>query len=274
MVFFGVLVGAIVVHEMGHALAMHRCGVRIKAFLIGIPVPYLTFSFTTRRLERFFGDGFIFKISPILLGGGVVPHENGEARMERELSYSDYAYICGMGPLSNILAITTVCAATFIYLAIVRKNSGLIFPESGIALSYWGLAGAMTASTLAFVTFRKFVCAIILPVLGLFLFFNFVQTISAEMIHRMWDSGNFAYAGKEAASVTGIGKLVEFWVLINLALFGFNIFPLFPLDGGRIVNRIINPRSEWLAKSFRVASGISVAVLIAFLLGADINKLF
>lgn len=274
MVFLGVLVGAIFLHELGHAIAMRECGVRIKAFLIGIPVPYLTFSFTTKKLERLFGEGFVFRLSPLLLGGGVMPHEDGERRMEKELSYREYAYICGAGPLWNIFAITVVAVGVFLYLAITRDKGGIVFTESQIALSYLQLFGLMTASSLAFWVFRRFVCGIILPVLGLLLFVLFVQSISADLIHRIWESGNLAYVGKEAAAVASTGAFVKLWSLIHLALFTFNIFPLFPLDGGRIVNRIIDSRSAWAALIFRAASGTFVVLLIVLVVGADINKLF
>lgn len=272
--FLGVLVGAIFLHELGHAIAMRECGVRIKAFLIGIPVPYLTLSFTTQQLERLFGEGFVFRLSPLLLGGGVMPHEDGEKRMEEELSYRDYAYICGAGPLWNIFAITVVSAGMFAYLAMTRGESGIVFTQSQIALSYLQLFGIMAVGSVALWVFRRFVCGIILPVLGLLLFAMFIQSLSAELIRHIWESGNLVYVGKEAAAVASTGAFIKLWALIHFALFSFNIFPLFPLDGGRIVNRIIEPRSILAAKIFRVASGTFVALLIVLVMGADINKLF
>lgn len=40
-------------------------------------------------------------------------------------------------------------------------------------------------------------------------------------------------------------KMAEAGVLINLVLFAFNLFPIPPLDGGRILSSLLPPRLSW-----------------------------
>jgi len=71
---------------------------------------------------------------------------------------------------------------------------------------------------------------------------NLVMAIAGAIVFRVLD----AIVGPGAPGfVVFIGNVTLWFVLINLALFIFNLIPIPPLDGSKVMFALMNPRTVW-----------------------------
>jgi len=71
---------------------------------------------------------------------------------------------------------------------------------------------------------------------------NFVMAIAGAIVFRVLD----AIVGPGAPGfVVFIGNVTLWFVFINLALFIFNLIPIPPLDGSKVMFALMNPQTVW-----------------------------
>lgn len=267
LVLFGVLWMVIFIHELGHLLAMRECGVAVKSMMIGIPLPKFTLR-DNKWLQEKFGKDFSFTFGLLPLAGGVTP-ENED--WDQNGDYRSIAYIAGAGPLFNLLA----CIFTFACMFAVKftKHATVHINGSTWEFSAWIVASVLFAAVYVLWKLRRSVCAYIFPVIAILLF---VVTLKMFIVswQEMWHGGNIALLAKQADGVKTTIDLILFWVSVNFALGLTNLLPIFPLDGGRIMTRLLE---GWLPNGAKFAKGIGlvlVAALVGFCITSDLWLLF
>lgn len=260
---------ALIGHEIGHALILRECGIRIKRMGLGIPVgPRLTF--TPAWAGKFFGDGCTIVISPLLLGAFVEPVEE-DAKKPLPL-LSEIAYLGG-GVLANFVMLFILSAVLVLMThgltddVVVNYYFGLKF--SAVA---WEIALGFMISGILLWSMRKFI-SVILPLIGigmLVLLFSVVTTIPADKLAE--SNGSIVLIGEWALKVADVRGAIGFGMLINLALALTNLLPFCPLDGGLIVSRTLARISSVAARVFYRISFVPFAVLIIWALSADLLR--
>ena len=269
LVLFVTLWAVIFVHEFGHLEAMRECGIPVKKMLVGIGP---SIHIKNEWLQKKFGKDFEFSFGLFPLAGAVMAKESEDAEHG---SYGNVTYIAGAGPLINILT----CTFTLGLLSLMRLVSGhsphfsVTLFGSDLHLSSWGLPALLIAVTLLGWGFRRFVCGYIFPALALVLIVQ-ISFAFAVHWHEIWQGGNIASLANDAAKVQdGLG-LVRFWIYLNFILGLSNLIPLYPLDGGHIVGRLLETFFRGGAKVLRYAGMTAFAFLMVFCISSDLWILF
>ncbi len=198
-------------------------------------------------LFSFFGTGFIFRLLAFVIGLAV--HEYGHAKMALMLG-DDTAKKEGrvtLNPLAHLdlLGLLMILIVNFGWAKPVVFNPNKIRINRKLGIVLISLAGPLMNAVLA-----------LLAILGLL-------AISS--------SGS-------AFWLTGIGMFIanlSFWIaIVNIALFIFNLIPVPPLDGWKILRYALPPR--WLSRASqfeRVGPFFLVLILILPLGGTTLGGL-
>ena len=269
LVLFVTLWAVIFVHEFGHLYAMRECGIPVKKMLVGIGP---NISLENEWLRTKFGKEFSFSFGLLPLAGAVVAEKSKD---EEQGSYGNVTYIAGGGPLINILT----CIFSLGMFTIFRLVSGhspdfaVTLFGADVHLSSWQLPLLLIGTAILGWRFRRFVCGYIFPVIAIVLLYK-VGVAFASHWQEAWEAGNIASIARDASKVQdGLG-LVKFWIYLNFALGLSNLIPLYPLDGGHIVGRLIETFFRGGAKVLRFAGMILLALLMAFCISSDLWILF
>ena len=108
---------AVLIHELSHALAMKKRGVTIKEIAIGIKIPRVP-SIATFRIEKIF-PGTDLKINHLPILAYVRPVDED---YEKNLTIKDKIAIFGARPLANILF---SCLLSFIAVSLIAISAGI-----------------------------------------------------------------------------------------------------------------------------------------------------
>ena len=90
---------------------------------------------------------------------------------------------------------------------------------------------------------------------------NLVMAIAGAIVFRVLD----AIVGPGAPGfVVFIGNVTLWFVLINLALFIFNLIPIPPLDGSKVMFSLMNPRTVWKIRPTLEQWGFLILIVVMF----------
>jgi membrane-associated protease RseP (regulator of RpoE activity) len=244
------LVFTIFIHELGHALIMHKYGIGIKEFGIGFKTQNCKF-FLSFYLKWF--PGIKFTLNPILLGAFVQPSKKGEEDF-KNLEYDRKAHICGAGPLFNLIFAFLLA----IILLVVNQK--------------YNMAGIYILSCLAFFCLAgKFVSKYIFPLIGMVVLF-FLFSLVAKLDYASV-AGPIGIV-KEMNTISSWESFIFFGININIGLAAFNLIPLSPLDGGHIFGSLLKKfNSDWELK-FQKISVLVLLCLVVLIFISDFIKLF
>jgi membrane-associated protease RseP (regulator of RpoE activity) len=274
------LVLSVIVHELGHAFAMRQCGVRVvRISLFGFPGLGFTIRLPIRTQWLPDTEWVIHPLLP--LGAYVMPDEQDAARVSR----AQDLYISGMGPLTN-----------FIFgLALIGLTAG-IAPEWFVTrgdvasvLLYTALLTSIVAAMWVLWRCRLFFCRrLLLAVAVVCLVLMVLIVTSMAQAERMQMLAGFGfltsirdvYIWSQALTNYGVKDIVAYTLItsggLSIALGAFNLIPLLPLDGGRMMNHFVPGvlRKPYLAVSIGLLFPLLVvslwndAVLVTGLLWA------
>ncbi len=179
--------------------------------------------------------------------------------MIEALPYRESAAIFGAGPLANLL----FWLAVFFLEPFFDPGVSLANPQNQ-------LIATATFSLIAFVIYaRKALSAYVVPLLGL-------ATI-ALVVFALLKFGSQAVggpvsivkaAGKSSSNFVSALHFAGFMSL-NLAL--FNALPIYPLDGGKIVDKLVGRLGERTQNIFRM---FGIALVLALILGVILSDCF
>jgi Zn-dependent protease len=65
-------------------------------------------------------------------------------------------------------------------------------------------------------------------------------------------------------SVRFVAGVIEFFVFINVALFIFNLIPIPPLDGSKVMFSLMNPRTVWQIRPRLEQYGFLILIIVMF----------
>lgn len=234
------LVVNLVIHEAAHGLALRRLGGRVEEAGVGVPLsPRLTLAPTRRRPFR-------LVLTPWLFMAYVKPDEDSEKDVVR-MSYWNRAWFYGAGVLANLLTGTLLLA--LITALAGRWERAALF--AGIAAALW---------------FGRKMVTWAMPLLAL----PATAIVVAGLVqgfNRHEGGGPIATYGFLA---TYAGDLLVLAAAIPLALAIFNLLPVFPFDGGRVMDAALSTVSSRAAAHFRIASGAAALLLVAYLVISDV----
>jgi membrane-associated protease RseP (regulator of RpoE activity) len=222
----------LVAHLVGHVMALRRYGIAVEVGL-GFPIG-------PRRVFRPRWAPFALGISLALFGVYVRPERPEEVE---KLRYLDYAWYAGAGATVNVvIGLLWVIAAWF-------------------STGDWLAADIAVVVTAAIFIWPRQFCAYVVPVLG-------VVITAGLLIYTMAAIGQVQgpVAVRFPVSRSPMDALMRATEM-SIALGLFNMLPFYPLDGGKLVGRLLQavgrPR---VTRSFLGAqAGFAVSIVYATL---------
>lgn len=240
---------SLVFHEAAHWFEMSRRGIPVVEAGLGFP--------TGRWLQiRFHWSRFpntTFTLNPLLLGAYVKPSDRGQ-KMVDALAYKEYATIFGAGPLANLLFWLLI----FFIKPLIDSHTSLTNPQNQFLMF-------CVFSIMAFIVYaRGALSAYVVPVMGLLAIVLIVVTLAKFGSKGVSGPVGIIEAAKKSSS-GGLAEAVDFAGFMSLNLALLNALPFYPLDGGKIVDKLIGRLGERTQNIFRV---VTTAVIFALILGA------
>lgn len=252
------IIASIMLHELGHARAMHKKGVKFNRIGLGIPIkflPHLKFKFK-RWLD------VSFELHLLIVGAFVGITSEGQKKLEK-ISFEDTSLILGGGIIANLLF-------AGILLTIVFFTAGSPFLDV-----ITGLPFLICAGTMLFLIFgHNFFCKYLLLPIGLFFLGLVIWYVVKDPFKAVIGPvglvglvGKFSIDFRGAVIIAGV---------ISLALGLTNALPLYPLDGGQLFGSLLakwtkNPNTQ---KIYNQVSGFAFMMLVAFAFYSDFVNMF
>jgi membrane-associated protease RseP (regulator of RpoE activity) len=233
----------LVAHEAAHAIAMRRIGVSITSAGLGFGKP------RWRVYQRQLPDGRQLQLylSPWLVGAWIRYEENDYKTIEQS-PYRDFAWGMGAGIVVNLVA------------------GGALWMAAYLLDGEWTAAAITAAVTLAVWLLRRPFAAYALPVLAPASVVVFVQ----GMLQTLGEQTGPA-ATVQLLSSGSLAHALDISGTIALGLAALNMLPFTPLDGARIVHRIVG---HWLSERAMLAiewTGlIAVATISVYAVLSDV----
>lgn len=233
---FTVLLLHLVLHELAHAVAIRRLGGQVQAAGLGLPLPPMLVVRAPARLRV-----RELTLSPWLLGAYVEPDEK-TATMLDQLGYRDRAWYAGAGVVANLL----IAEVSWSAMEAVKGNL---------------LASAVCLGAAAVTWFaRRWITAAI-PVIGVACVALYVHTL----VTTFGEPTGPITLGKVVAQTSGLQSLLLLSGALGIALAVANCIPMFPFDGGRVMNAALEHlTTARFAARFRAVTAVFAVVLIVY----------
>lgn len=251
---------AIIVHEVGHVIAMNNTGVEAKELGIGLPFgPCLSHTFVSKKDPN---ETFTLSLYPLLLGAFVRPRH--EERIET-LCYRDKAFIFGAGIVANIF---------FVFLSMLVLM--IFFPERHIRpLPLWVSPWMIGALIVPLLWYARGITAYVFPPLSIGILYwvvsSFLKFSGAALVEN---SGGLVLIGQLAGNFSqDIWRAIWFGGFVSFLLGATNLLPLYPLDGGLTMSALIKRFVPKIEPFFNLIGQGLVLVLILYSVGGDIRRL-
>lgn len=267
LVTIGILSLALTIHETAHAYYMWKMDIPIKRAGLGFPIgPKLTFNLPKIP--------FPITLSLVLIGAYVEPTEEGTEQI-LALSHKERSLILGGGVLWNLI---TAAIAALLWL-----GGSMLEVGRGPSQIGWSIIGVSVVFIVVLPIFRKFITAYVVPVLGVLLLVYVVVTLVPTLFSVVADPASGGAEGVVGPiGIIKIGSLftsfldrIYFFAFLSLNFGLFNMLPLMPLDGGRIVNTPIERRfGEKFANIHTGVTVFAMMLLFVIVMYGDISGLF
>lgn len=210
-----ILTLTIVIHEYGHYRTMRRNGVKVLVFAVG---------FGPSLWETKLKSGTVFAIKMIPLGGYVMPTtEKGQGMVDEQSMWVQFKiYMAGM--FMNSIAAFLVALGVMYYLGGVFERIAP-FVEWAPVWARIPVAACMASFGLWLIT----------PAFLVYLIFTQGTQIMNSLMGPIGiiNMGNSVV--EQSKTITDlILNQVMFFYMINVAIAGFNLIPILPLDGGHV----------------------------------------
>lgn len=272
-----VLLLVVLVHEYGHYAAMRRCGVKVIEFTIG---------FGPTLWSKRLGSGTELKIKPILLGGytrplttadidrmkaeaaerrGGLPRDREDPEefgkpIEAATAWQKFLiYMAGMffNATAAFLAFLVINYATGTVLSVTVPLIRQLHPPHSLVSALGALIASYGLWLATPVLLVKLMAG------GITAFFGSVSGPVGIV------AGGSTLIASSASAASLATNVVFYFAMLNVALAGFNLLPLFPLDGGRAFDLLLGAVGgrigAKLQKWYRV---VGVALMLAIFAAA------
>lgn len=254
----------VVVHEYGHYVAMRRNGIKVLEFTIG---------FGPTLYSRTLKSGTVFAIKPILFGGYAKPIAEGPQSMAAATRWVRFkVYMAGMF-FNSIAACLTLTALIYI----TGKMPVVLHQFVGWA-PLWLVP--IVAGVLG-----SFVMWLATPPLVVYLLVTSLSTFVdgvAGPVGIVHMGSQVVNQGAAPGVAPTLGDIVVnyafFFYMLNVAVAGCNLLPLFPLDGGHVFSLLLEKiggekYGPLLVKVFRIATALLFIALIVLCFYSDFARL-
>lgn len=245
-IIIALVVGAtIFIHELGHLLAMKLFKIKVKKFYVGF-IPLIG----KKWGETEYGIGLI------PFGGYVKPEDE---KFGEKLSFGKFAAVVLSGMFFNVLLASAI-------LLVLANVFGLV-PD----IKFLNMEAGSFVS--------RFIVPIAFPFLAWI--FGLPLTIYVLFAIPLPEGGGLGgplTIGKMISDSyqIGIAKLLWMTAFINVNVAMFNLFPIYPLDGGLLIIDFIEkkaPRISFLIKPLKSIGFIAFILLVAAALGSDVRNI-
>jgi membrane-associated protease RseP (regulator of RpoE activity) len=254
---------AVLVHEIGHAIAMVKTGIGVKELGIGIGGsrwPRLSHTFVSKKDPE---ETFTLSIYPLLIGALVRPQHEDRIK---ELCYRDQAFIFGAGIIANIF-FTLVCM--FVLRVFFPEVHSRVFPA-------WISPWMLVAAIVPLFWYARAITAYIFPLFSIAIMYWFVTSLlKLSGTALIENSGGIVFAGQIAQNFSKeIWQAIYFGGFISFALAATNVLPIYPLDGGLTMSALIHRFSSPVGQYFNRLGSLLFFVLIFYSVGGDIRRVW
>lgn len=254
---FVLVVASLIIHEIAHGIAMQKNGIVIQEMSLGL---FKKIGLGPFRHPKIFGGASLY-VTPLLLGAYVAPYPAEGKKLEK-MPLSKRLDVYCAGPGSNLLFSSLLF---FIYEAIVFGQT---------APTAVGLVGIFTLILIWFTYnqyLRKFLNYVVMPLIGLVLVAIIISGLFSTPTETV--GGPIMMVSETKQSVTSVARAILMGALLSFSIGIFNLLPLFPLDGGRIIRAYLERLNLFkVAEGFSVVSGVFFFVLIIWAFGCDILR--
>lgn len=243
----------IVAHELGHAFAMRKNNLSLESISFGIKLPKIP-SLAVWKSKKYF-PGAKIEINHIPLFAYVMPKLQALEKMEK-LPYNQAAMVYGAGILNNIF-----------FFLIMTMASALTEDINQGALD-WGFQLIIFCLIALLWIFRRFFCKYLIPFFGMIMLVLIVYLIYKDPSGSV---GGPITIGKIIAEKSiNLSSLFQITAIISLSVAIFNMLPISPLDGGKIISARLRTISSKLNTYYEYAGYIMTALLVGLALGNDL----